>query len=59
MFRVRRRLRQLTIFTDHHLGLIRILPYRLHLAVDLAFYLNHVADTDVDFPVVSAGKGAV
>jgi len=22
-------------------------------------YLNHVADTDVDFPVVSAGKGAV
>jgi len=26
----------LTIFTDHHLGLVRILPYRLHLAVDLA-----------------------
>ena len=26
----------LTIFTDHHLGLVRVLPYRLHLAVDLA-----------------------
>ena len=26
----------LTVFTDHHLGLIRVLPYRLHLAVDLA-----------------------
>ncbi|WP_343563359.1 hypothetical protein [Kiloniella sp. b19] len=26
----------LTIFTDHHLGLIRVLPYRLHLAVDLS-----------------------
>lgn len=25
----------LTIFTDHHLGMIRVLPYRLHLAVDL------------------------
>lgn len=25
----------LTVLTDHHLGLIRILPYRLHLAVDL------------------------
>ncbi len=25
----------LTFFTDHHLGVIRILPYRLHLAVDL------------------------
>ena len=25
----------LTVFTDHHLGLIRVLPYRLHLAVDL------------------------
>ncbi len=25
----------LTIFTDHQLGLVRILPYRLHLAVDL------------------------
>lgn len=24
----------LTLLTDHHLGLIRILPYRLHLAVD-------------------------
>ncbi len=26
----------LTVFTDHHLGVIRVLPYRLHLAVDLA-----------------------
>ncbi len=26
----------LTIFTDHHLGLIRVLPYAFHLAVDLA-----------------------
>lgn len=26
----------LTIFTDHHLGIIRVLPYKLHLAVDLA-----------------------
>lgn len=25
----------LTVFTDHHLGLVRVLPYRLHLAVDL------------------------
>lgn len=25
----------LTVFTDHHLGLIRVLPYKLHLAVDL------------------------
>ena len=25
----------LTVFTDHHLGLIRMLPDRLHLAVDL------------------------
>ena len=26
----------LTVFTDHHLGLIRVLPYRIHLAVDAA-----------------------
>ena len=25
----------LTVFTDHHLGFIRVLPYKLHLAVDL------------------------
>jgi len=24
----------LTVLTDHHLGLIRVLPYKLHLAVD-------------------------
>lgn len=33
----------LTIFTDHHLGLVRILPYRLHLAVDLAVGLVFLA----------------
>lgn len=26
----------LTVFTDHHLGVFRVLPYRLHLAVDAA-----------------------
>ena len=26
----------LTVFTDHQTGLIRVLPYKLHLAVDLA-----------------------
>lgn len=26
----------LTLFTDHHLGVFRVLPYKLHLAVDLA-----------------------
>lgn len=25
----------LAVFTDHHLGLVRVLPYKLHLAVDL------------------------
>jgi len=29
----------LTVFTDHHLGIFRVLPYRLHLAVDLALGL--------------------
>ena len=24
----------LTVFTDHHLGIIRVLPYSLHLTVD-------------------------
>jgi hypothetical protein len=24
----------LTVFTDHHLGLVRVLPYKLHLMVD-------------------------
>ena len=33
----------LTVFTDHHLGLIRVLPYRLHLAVDLAVGLLFLA----------------
>jgi len=26
----------LTVFTDHHLGVVRVLPYKLHLSVDLA-----------------------
>lgn len=26
----------LTLLTDHHLGVVRILPYKLHLAVDFA-----------------------
>lgn len=26
----------LTILTDHHLGVIRVLPYKLHLAVDFS-----------------------
>jgi hypothetical protein len=26
----------LTVFTDHHLGIIRVMPYRFHLAVDAA-----------------------
>lgn len=25
----------LTIFTDHHLGVFRVLPYKLHVTVDL------------------------
>ena len=25
----------LTVFTDHHLGVVRVLPYKFHLAVDL------------------------
>ncbi|MEM7237530.1 MAG: hypothetical protein AAF501_06880 [Pseudomonadota bacterium] len=33
----------LTILTDHHLGLIRVLPYRLHLGVDFAVGLTFVA----------------
>ncbi len=33
----------LTVFTDHHLGLVRVLPYGLHLAVDLAVGLVFVA----------------
>lgn len=33
----------LTVFTDHHLGLVRILPYRFHLAVDLAVGLLFLA----------------
>lgn len=33
----------LTILTDHHLGVFRILPYKLHLAVDFLVGLVFVA----------------
>jgi len=33
----------LTVLTDHHLGLIRVLPYKLHLAVDLIVGLSFLA----------------
>ncbi len=33
----------LTIFTDHQTGLIRVLPYRVHMAVDLAVGLTFLA----------------
>ena len=33
----------LTFLTDHHLGVIRVLPYKLHLAVDFLVGLVFVA----------------
>ncbi|KIC18147.1 SPW repeat domain-containing protein [Leisingera sp. ANG-DT] len=33
----------LTVLTDHHLGLIRVLPYKLHLTVDLIVGLIFLA----------------
>ena len=33
----------LTVFTDHQLGIVRVLPYSAHLAVDLAVGLMFVA----------------
>ncbi|EBA14662.1 hypothetical protein RSK20926_07923 [Roseobacter sp. SK209-2-6] len=33
----------LTVLTDHHLGIIRVLPYRLHQAVDLIVGLTFLA----------------
>ncbi len=33
----------LTVLTDHHLGLIRVLPYSLHLAVDAMVGVAFVA----------------
>lgn len=33
----------LTVLTDHETGLVRVLPYKLHLAVDLAVGLVFVA----------------
>ena len=33
----------LTILTDHHLGLVRVLPYSVHLMVDLMVGLAFVA----------------
>lgn len=46
----------LTIFTDHHLGLVRVLPYRLHLAVDFLVGLVFVA---APFVLGLTGKDAV
>ncbi len=33
----------LTVLTDHHLGLIRIVPYSVHMAVDLIVGLTFLA----------------
>jgi len=33
----------LTVLTDHHLGIWRVLPYKFHLAVDLAVGLVFLA----------------
>jgi len=33
----------LTVLTDHHLGVFRVLPYKLHLAVDFMVGLVFVA----------------
>lgn len=33
----------LTLLTDHHLGVIRVLPYSFHLAVDLIVGLTFLA----------------
>lgn len=33
----------LTVLTDHHLGLIKILPYKLHLTVDMLVGIVFVA----------------
>lgn len=33
----------LTVLTDHHLGLIRVLPYKLHLTVDLIVGITFLA----------------
>ena len=33
----------LTVFTDHRLGVVRVLPYKLHLAVDLMVGLAFLA----------------
>ncbi len=33
----------LTVFTDHQTGLIRVLPYKFHMGVDLAVGLSFLA----------------
>ncbi|WP_299848080.1 hypothetical protein [uncultured Roseovarius sp.] len=33
----------LTVLTDHHLGLIRVIPYYVHMAVDLVVGLTFLA----------------
>jgi len=45
----------MTLFTDHPLGLFRVLPYRLHLAVDLGVGLLFLA---VPFALGFAGLDA-
>jgi len=37
----------LTVFTDHQLGIFRVLPYSMHLAVDLAVGLLFIAAPSV------------
>ena len=32
-----------TVFTDHHLAVIRVLPYKLHLTVDLIVGITFLA----------------
>lgn len=46
----------LTIFTDHHLGLIRVLPYKLHLMVD---FLVGVAFVVAPFALGFSGLDAM
>lgn len=46
----------LTVFTDHHLGVVRVLPYSLHLAVDMAVGVLFLA---VPFVLGFAGLDAI
>ncbi|MHC4877559.1 MAG: SPW repeat domain-containing protein [Planctomycetota bacterium] len=46
----------LTVFTDHKLGLIRVLPYSIHLAVD---FLVGVVFVSVPFALGFSGIDAI